>query len=126
MAPPQNRTGIMITPENERRDIKHLWIQAIAEYRNTLESEAKDLNRKFNNVDDMIKFGDDQIKRLSSWRNDGGRLSKIRSLFKINIGLIEVGTQKLLEAATPAFPPASIISTALTFLLAVSPKHEYR
>lgn len=115
-----DRRAIKDILENDRRDVKDLWIDATREYKSILGPEAQDLNKRFRDVDDMINFGNDQTNVFSKWRHNDSKLDKIRSLFRSNINLIGVGTQKIMAAATPAFPPASIISTALTFVLAVS------
>lgn len=118
--PPSNRKPVEAPLKNAQPDVKDLWLVATLEYKEILGSDAKDLSMRFRNVDAMVKFGDDQVSGYSKWRHDDSKLDKIRSLFRDNIGLIESGTQKLIDAATPAFPPASIIGAALTFAFAVS------
>lgn len=115
---PDSRNTIKFTLENDKRDIKDLWNEALKDYRGIV-GKALPLQTKseFHNVDDMIKFGALERDVFEKWRHDGKSLDKVRSLLMTNISLVEMGTQKLLAAATPAFPPAAAIGTALTFVL---------
>lgn len=103
--------------ENDRRDIKDLWNDALRAYSKV---SGEELKPAFRNVDEMIKNGTDQMNSFHRWRHDDSKVDKLRSLFMANIDYVETGTQKLISAAEPAFPPAAAIGTAITFVLSVS------
>lgn len=111
---PTSRTATKFALQTDKRDIKDLWKDALKDYQDVA---GMSLQVKFRNVDDMLQYGLGQKDSFSTWRHDGKKLDKIRSLFMQNIDYVGTGTQKLLAAATPAFPPAAAISTALTFVL---------
>lgn len=114
---PVNRSAVKIDLENDRRDVKDLWNDALRAYKGIL---GEDLKPTFSSVDAMIKSGTDQMNGFHKWRHDDSKVDKLRSLFMANIGYVETGTQKLIAAAEPAFPPAAAIGTAITFILSVS------
>lgn len=104
--------------EHDRRDVKDLWNDALRAYKGII---GEDLKPTFSSVDGMIKTGVDQMNNFHKWRHDDSKVDKLRSLFMANISYVETGTQKLIAAAEPAFPPAAAIGTAITFILSVSP-----
>ncbi|KAM3425267.1 hypothetical protein BST61_g7215 [Cercospora zeina] len=75
------------------------------------------LQPRFANVNEMISFGAKEMNGFHSFRHNQKKVDKLRSLFMANIGYIESGAQQLVAAATPAFPPAAAIGTALTYML---------
>lgn len=108
-------TATKFSLQNDRRDIKDLWNDALKEYKGIV---GRELQPTFKSTDDMIQHATSEKDSFSKWRHDGKTLDKLRGIFMQNIGFIEVGSQKLIAAATPAFPPAAAIGTALTFVLA--------
>lgn len=91
-----------------------LWSDALRAYKGIV---GTDLQRKFATVDDMKAFGVQEMNAFHSFRHNQKKVDKLRSLFMANIGYIEQGAQQLVAAATPAFPPAAAIGTALTYML---------
>lgn len=110
-------TATKLALETERRDVKDLWIEAMHTYRNI---SGEELGPAFPDVAAMIRFGNTEMDTFTSWRHKETKVDKLRSLFMKNIEFVEVATQQLAAAATPAFPPAAAIGTALTFVLSVS------
>ncbi|PPJ58132.1 hypothetical protein CBER1_02605 [Cercospora berteroae] len=78
---------------------------------------ANYLQPKFANVNEIIAFGTKEMNSFHKFRHNQKKVDKLRSLFMANIGYIESGAQQLVAAATPAFPPAAAIGTALTYML---------
>lgn len=100
--------------KSDTRDVSDLWKDALKAYKGIV---GFDLERKFDSVDSLIAFSTDQMNNFHSFRHDKKKVDKLRTLFADNIELIETGAQQLISAATPAFPPAAAIGTALGFLL---------
>ncbi|KAJ3481097.1 hypothetical protein NLG97_g7910 [Lecanicillium saksenae] len=101
-------------PGHDARDIADLWREALQNFEGIA---GFDLERKFDNVQDMVAFANTQIDSFHTFRHDKKKVDRLRTIFKSNLDLLETGTQQLLAAATPAFPPAAAIGTALTFVL---------
>lgn len=105
--------------EKDTRDIAALWSDALRNYKGIA---GVSLQPEFKSVDDMIKFGTEQMNGFHKFRHDQKKVDKLRGLFMANLDYIETGAQQLIAAATPAFPPAAAIGTALTYLLKVRVK----
>lgn len=103
--------------EKDNRDVADLWKEALKQYKGIV---GFDLQPKFNNVQAMIDFGTGEMNAFHKFRHNSKKVDKLRSLFAANIDYIEKGAQQLISAATPAFPPAAAIGTAITYLLSVS------
>lgn len=102
--------------ENDNRDVADLWKQALKQYKGIV---GFDLQPKFNNVQAMIDFGTNEMDAFHKFRHNSKKVDKLRSLFAANMDYIKKGTQQLISAAVPAFPPAAAIGTAITYLLSV-------
>jgi hypothetical protein len=102
--------------EKDNRDVTDLWKDALKQYKGIV---GFDLQPKFNNVQAMIDFGTGEMNAFHKFRHNSKKVDKLRSLFSANIDYIEKGAQQLISAATPAFPPAAAIGTAITYLLSV-------
>lgn len=102
--------------DNDRRDVKDLWAEALRAYKGVL---GRDLRRAYRNIDDMVANGVEQMNNFHKWRHNEKKVDKLRTLFTQNIDLIGTGAQKLADAASSSFPPAAAIGTAMTFILAV-------
>ncbi|PNP46550.1 hypothetical protein TGAMA5MH_02008 [Trichoderma gamsii] len=100
--------------EKDNRDVADLWKDALKQYKGIV---GFDLQPKFNNVQAMIDFGTGEMNSFHKFRHNSKKVDKLRSLFAANIDYIEKGAQQLISAATPAFPPAAAIGTAITYLL---------
>ncbi|UKZ89613.1 uncharacterized protein TrAFT101_004658 [Trichoderma asperellum] len=100
--------------EKDNRDVADLWKEALKQYKGIV---GFDLQPKFNNVEAMIDFGTGEMNAFHKFRHNSKKVDKLRSLFAANIDYIEKGAQQLISAATPAFPPAAAIGTAITYLL---------
>lgn len=96
------------------RDVADLWSDALRAYKGIV---GTDLQPKFANVNEIIAFGTKEMNSFHKFRHNQKKVDKLRSLFMANIGYIETGAQQLVAAATPAFPPAAAIGTALTYML---------
>lgn len=96
------------------RDVADLWKAALNSYKGIV---GFDLEKTFNNTEDMINQGVKDMNAFHKFRHDEKKVDKLRSLFAANIGFIEQGSQQLIAAATPAFPPAAAIGTAITYML---------
>lgn len=101
---------------DDNRDVADLWTDALRKYKGIV---GEDLVPKFANVDAMIQFGSAEMNNFHQFRHSQKKVDKLRSLFMANLGYIEQGAQQLIAAATPAFPPAAAIGTALTYMLSV-------
>lgn len=102
--------------EKDNRDVADLWKEALKQYKGIV---GFDLQPKFNNAQAMIDFGTGEMNAFHKFRHNSKKVDKLRSLFSANIDYIEKGAQQLISAATPAFPPAAAIGTAITYLLSV-------
>ncbi|EHK50856.1 hypothetical protein TRIATDRAFT_279746 [Trichoderma atroviride IMI 206040] len=100
--------------EKDNRDVADLWKDALKQYKGIV---GFDLQPKFNNVQAMIDFGTGEMNAFHKFRHNSKKVDKLRTLFSANIDYIEKGAQQLISAATPAFPPAAAIGTAITYLL---------
>lgn len=113
-APPPNVPKEL---EEDNRDVSDLWKQALQNYKGIV---GFGLERKFDNAQAMIDFGTEQMNNFHKYRHDAKKVDKLRGIFKSNLDLLEKGAQQLLSAATPAFPPAAAIGTAMTYILQVT------
>lgn len=111
-----NNVSIRLNGDNDKRDITDLWAEALSEYDGIV---GFDLKPTFVNVESMIANGEKAMNDFHRFRHDQKKVDKLRSIFSSNMSLIEKGAKQLVEAATPAFPPAAAIGTALTFVLSV-------
>lgn len=102
--------------EKDRRDVADLWNDALRSYKGIV---GVDLRPQFTNADVMIQFGIEQMNNFHQFRHNQKKVDKLRGLFMANIDYIQQGAQQLVAAATPAFPPAAAIGTALTYMLRV-------
>jgi hypothetical protein len=100
--------------KDDHRDVSDLWHDALKKYQGIV---GFSLEPKFENVDAMISFGVKEMNNFHKFRHNEKKVDKLRTLFAANMDFIESGTQQLLSAATPAFPPAAAIGTAVTFML---------
>ncbi|KAH6991857.1 hypothetical protein EDB82DRAFT_459229 [Fusarium venenatum] len=99
---------------NDDRDVADLWKDAIKSYQSIV---GFDLQRKFDNVQSMLDFGTDQMNNFHKFRHDKSKVDRLRTLFSANLDLVEKGANQIIAAASPAFPPAAAIGTALTYML---------
>ncbi|EKG11466.1 hypothetical protein MPH_11481 [Macrophomina phaseolina MS6] len=100
--------------DKDKRDVSDLWNDALKNYKGIV---GVSLQPKFAGVDEMIKFGTEQMNAFHRFRHNEKKVDKLRSLFISNMDYIQKGAQQLIAAATPAFPPAAAIGTALTYML---------
>lgn len=118
MAPPtKNEPPLPDELKNDSRDVADLWKEALKNYKGIV---GFDLERKFDNVQQMVDQGTKEMNKFHRFRHNEKKVDKLRKLFAENLDYIEVGTKQLIGAAVPAFPPAAAIGTALTCLLSVS------
>ena len=102
--------------DTDKRDVADLWNDALKQYKGIV----GDVQPKFVNVEQMIQYGNEQMKGFHHWRHDQKKVDKLRGLLSNNIDYIQQGAQQIVAAATPAFPPAAAIGTALTYMLNVN------
>ncbi|KAI9682769.1 MAG: hypothetical protein M1822_006259 [Bathelium mastoideum] len=100
--------------DGDKRDIAEMWNDALKSYRGIL---GVQLERQFADTRQMIDFGTEQMNNFHKFRHNEKKVDKLRSLFAANLGYIQAGANQLVAAATPAFPPAAAIGTALTYML---------
>ncbi|KAF4422442.1 hypothetical protein CFRS1_v001515 [Colletotrichum fructicola] len=96
------------------RDVKDLWQEALKGYQGIV---GFSLERKFDNVQSMLDFGTEQMNKFHKFRHDKGKIDRLRTLLASNLNYVEKGANQIIEAASPAFPPAAAIGTALTYIL---------
>ncbi|EQB45411.1 NACHT and TPR domain-containing protein [Colletotrichum gloeosporioides Cg-14] len=96
------------------RDVKDLWQEALKGYQGIV---GFSLERKFDNAQSMLDFGTEQMNRFHKFRHDKGKVDRLRTLLASNLDYVEKGANQIIEAASPAFPPAAAIGTALTYIL---------
>jgi hypothetical protein len=101
---------------SDSRDVADLWTDALRKYKGIV---GEDLQLRFTSVDAMISFGTQEMNNFHQFRHNQKKVDKLRSLFTANLDYIQKGAQQLIAAATPAFPPAAAIGTALTYMLSV-------
>jgi hypothetical protein len=101
---------------DDNRDVADLWNDALRKYKGIV---GEDLQPKFTSVDAMVQFGTHEMENFHQFRHNQKKVDKLRSLFMANLDYIQKGAQQLIAAATPAFPPAAAIGTALTYMLSV-------
>lgn len=101
------------------RDVADIWNDAIRQYQGIGGKDLKAGYAQFNSLDAMIDFGCKEMEAFHGFRYDGSKVAKLRGLFRDSMWLIEGGMQQVVAAATPAFPPAAAVGTALTYLLSV-------
>ena len=106
--------------ESDNRNVAELWNDALRKYKGIV---GEDLQQRFTSVDAMIQFGTQEMNGFHKFRHNEKKVDKLRSLFAANLDYIEKGAQQLIAAATPAFPPAAAIGTALTYMLNVRGGH---
>lgn len=102
------------------RDVVDIWNDAIRQYQGIGGKDLKAGYDQFKSLNAMIDFGCKEMESFHGFRYDGTKVAKLRSLFKDGMWLIEGGMQQVVAAATPAFPPAAAVGTALTYMLTVS------
>ena len=100
--------------DGDKRDISEMWNDALKTYRGIL---GVQLEQQFTDTQQMIDFGTEQMNNFHKFRHNEKKVDKLRSLFATNLGYIQAGANQLVAAATPAFPPAAAIGTALTYML---------
>ncbi|KAJ4251856.1 hypothetical protein NW762_011153 [Fusarium torreyae] len=98
----------------EGRDVADLWKDALKAYKGIV---GFDLEKKFDSVQAMIDQGTHEMNNFHKFRHNDKKVDKLRTLFANNLEYIEKGASQLISAATPAFPPAAAIGTAITFML---------
>ncbi|KAI3400781.1 hypothetical protein diail_1990 [Diaporthe ilicicola] len=99
------------------RDVVDIWSDAIRQYQGIGGKDLKGRFDQFKSVDSLVDFGCKEMEGFHAFRYDGTKVSKLRGLFKDSMWLIEGGMQQVVAAATPAFPPAAAVGTALTYML---------
>ena len=100
--------------DGDKRDIAEMWSDALKAYRGIM---GVHLQPEFANTRQMIDFGTEQMNNFHRFRHNEKKVDKLRSLFAANLDYIQAGANQLVAAATPAFPPAAAIATALTYML---------
>ncbi|KAJ4348566.1 uncharacterized protein N0V89_009943 [Didymosphaeria variabile] len=100
--------------DKDTRDVSDLWNEALRNYKGIV---GEGLVPTYTSVGEMIKTGTEQMNAFHKFRHDSKKVDKLRSLFASNLDYIEKGAQQIIAAATPAFPPAAAIGTALTYML---------
>lgn len=103
--------------DQDRRDVSDLWIEALRNYKGIV---GVALQPRFASIAEIIDAGTAEMNRFHKYRHDDKKVDELRKLFISNMDFVEQGTQQLVSAATPAFPPAAAIGTALTMMLGVS------
>ncbi|KAI1626267.1 hypothetical protein EDD37DRAFT_607841 [Exophiala viscosa] len=123
MAPDQGDQNNVVRMKEElaqdTRDISDIWNDAIKNYKGIV---GLDLKPTFKSVDDMMTTGTAEMESLHRFRHNKKKVDKLRSLFAQNLDYIQKGADQLVSAATPAFPPAAAIGTALTLMLTACKK----
>jgi hypothetical protein len=77
---------------SSRDDVALLWQRAIDEYNNNPDlKHLKDMRRveSLNSLDEIIKVRETESKKFSILRNDGGKISWLRSKVKKCLGPID-------------------------------------
>ncbi|KAH6891532.1 hypothetical protein B0T10DRAFT_605777 [Thelonectria olida] len=111
---PEISPGLREELEGDTRDIAKLWKDALKSYKGVV---GFDLEKKFDDVQSMIDQGTKEMNNFHKFRHNEQKVDKLRSLFAANIDYLDKGAQQLLAAATPSFPPAAAIGTAVTYML---------
>ncbi|KAK3380777.1 hypothetical protein B0T24DRAFT_200521 [Lasiosphaeria ovina] len=102
--------------KDDERDVADLWTEALKAYRGIVGFDLT-IRTPTANVQALVDLGTDEMKKFHKFRHDDKKVDTLRSLLSQNLGLIEQGAQQLISAATPAFPPAAAIATAVTWML---------
>jgi hypothetical protein len=100
-------------------DISLLWQEALVKYQKqtgiNLGPSGKNVN-----VAMIIADQDAQLKTFNTFRHDGGKVDKLRSLASRNVDIIQGIAKHIGDAASSSFPPSTVIITAFTFVLNAS------
>lgn len=99
-------------------DLAEVWREAMLEYRKTTDQPLDALPR-FRNIESVMENAQRETDLFDKYRHPGDKVDKLRTLLRNNLGHIEAGAKSIAAAATPAFPPAAIILTAIMYLLQV-------
>lgn len=103
----------------DKRDLADLWSVAYKKYEATVADDDHVTLKPMTSVDEMVRFANQEMQGFKSWRHKDTKTDKLRTLLKDNLDMIQVGAEKLLQAAEPTFPPAAAIGTAMTYMLTV-------
>lgn len=79
--------------QNEASDLAKLWSEAIRNYEKKTNQPLR--LDAMNNLDEVMKGTEKEIKGFDKFRHDKGKTDKVRSAFKDNLGWI----QKVVKAA---------------------------
>lgn len=110
----QEQSQLSESLKNDARDVADIWRDALKAYKGIV---GFDLVQKFPSTTEMIAQGTNEMNNFHKFRHNEKKVDKLRTLFANNLDFLETGAQQLIAAATPAFPPAAAIGTAVTFML---------
>ncbi|KAK3372728.1 hypothetical protein B0H63DRAFT_401878 [Podospora didyma] len=111
-APPILKLPKQIKDDN--RDIADIWAEALKNYKGIV---GFDLKPRTPNVQGLIELGSEEVHNFHKFRHNESKTDRLRSHLSKSMSLLEKGSEQLIEAATPAFPPAAAIGTAITWML---------
>lgn len=117
LASEQQKMKLKEELEGDNRDVADLWNEALKSYKGIV---GFDLKPQFANVNAMIEFGGNEMAHFHKFRHNEKKVDKLRTLLGKNLDYLEKGAQQLVSAATPAFPPAAAIGTAITYMIKVT------
>lgn len=106
----------------DNRNISEIWNDAVIQYNKIAgEEEGPDIAiltvRTQRNLQAIRDFGDKEMQKFNSWKDEGYKRAKVRKLFHKSINFIEAGSKQLVAVASTSFPPAVAIGMALSFVL---------
>lgn len=122
-----DKKAIKAEIEADPRNISAVWTEAITEYNTTANEDKKTADGvlttrllslpNYKDTRAMKAFGEKEAQKFDKFRDSNGKIDKVRKLFMQNIDFIEAGSKQILGAVNTSFPPAVVISTAMTFVL---------
>jgi len=75
----------------DQDDITGLWDFAVLQYRNATGVDLfSQSTHQIQSVDDVMKFTVDKEDHFKKWRNDGGNISRFRSIVKACLGPLNI------------------------------------
>ncbi|KAF2423185.1 hypothetical protein EJ08DRAFT_701310 [Tothia fuscella] len=87
-------------------DLAQLWQEAVEEYEKKTKTSLR--MSPFKSLEDVMRGTEGMQNKFKDFRNDQGKVDKVRTAFKNNLWLIQkvVNTVQMVGNAASAFPPA--------------------
>ncbi|KAI0129137.1 hypothetical protein BJ170DRAFT_682921 [Xylariales sp. AK1849] len=98
-------------------DLGALWQQALEDYAKESGADLRAATQMRWDTTTILKDQEQAVMSFTSWRHNQGKVDKIRKTFARNAEIIQGIAVHIATAASAAFPPASAILTAFTYVM---------